>query len=309
MRAWLTLALVLSFVDASRSHAQDASDPQPQAAPETPAVPAVLVVANATGRVPPELVDAVRARIAEALIPLAGARPVRTIGAEDPVGVAIAGCADDACVGAAIVSANAIGAVVVTLARRTARGPIALTLDIRDPISGAMRLPTQTLVFEPEAGLVALDPMIERLRPVMFSPPPPPPELLITVNVDGATVTIDGERVGVTPIAAARLAPGPHAVMVTAVGFMGARREVELDPGERERLDITLVASSAVPMDEVIVADGTVPTGNQWYEEWWVWTIVGGVVIVGAGVGIGVGVAASSGPPPDPMGIALPAIR
>jgi hypothetical protein len=74
-------------------------------------------------------------------------------------------------------------------------------------------------------------------------------------------------------------------------------------------LDITLVASSAVPMDEVIVADGTVPTGNPWYEEWWVWTIVGGVVIVGAGVGIGVGVAASSGPPPDPMGIPLPPIR
>ena len=318
-RSVVALLFSLVWLAASPSLAQDDTahgdtDPAAEARAletrrETPALPAVLVVASATGRVPAELLDAVRAHVTSAITPLAGARPVRAVAAEDPVGVAIASCGDDACVGAAIASANAIGAVVVTLARRTARGPIALTLDIRDPVSGAMRSPTQTLALEQEADLTALDPLIESLRPVMFSPPPPPPELLVTVNVDGAIVTIDGERVGTTPIAAARLTPGRHAVMVTAVGYSGARREVELDPGERERLDITLVAASAVPMDEVIVADGTTASGPQWYEAWWVWTIVGGVVFVGVGVGAGVGIAASSGPPPDPMGIPLPPIR
>jgi|GEM_PF-2389265 len=315
MRTCSSLVLVLSLLGLTASVcAQEDTEPDAETAalglaPATPAVPPVLVLASATDRVPPELLDAVRAHVGAAIIPLAGTRPVRTVATDDPVSVAIAGCGDDACVGAAIASANAIGAIVVTLSRRTGRGPIALTLDIRDPVSGAMRLPTQSLGLEPDAALSALDPLIEALRPVMFSPPPPWPELLITVNVDGATVMIDGERVGSSPIAATRLAPGRHAVMVTAVGYSGARREVELDPGERERLDITLVASTAVAMDEVIVADGTTVSGPQWYDAWWVWTIVGGVVVVGVGVGIGVGVATSSGPPPDPIGIPLPPIR
>lgn len=328
MRPGLLLcALLPLWLPAAAAHAQTDADGRTEAAASESAatesaateaaateapvtvVPPVLIVTSASGRVPPELLDAVRARLVEAIAPLAGGRPVRAIGADDPVGAVIAACEDDACVGGAIASVEGIGAIVVTLSRRAARGPVALTLDVRDPVSGGIRLPTQSVALEAEGDLTALDPLIEALRPVMFSPPPPPPELLITVNVDGAVVTIDGERVGATPIAAARLTPGRHAVMVTAVGYSGARREVELDPGERERLDITLVSADAVPMDEVIVADGTVVEGRPWYEEWWVWTIVGGVVVVGVGVGVGVGVAASSGPPPDPMGIPLPPIR
>ncbi len=313
MRARLLVAHVLLIgiaapVSAQESVAATAVEAEPAVA-AAPSVPPVLVIATSTGRVPPELVDGVRARLAAAVTPLAGSRPVRAVPTDDPTSLAIAACTDDACVGGAIASANAIGAIVVALSRRTARGPVALTLDIRDPVSGSMRAPTQSLALEPDADLATLDSLLETLRPVMFSPPPPPPELLVTVNVDGAIVTIDGERVGTTPIAAAVLTPGRHAVMVTAVGYSGARREVELDPGERERLDITLVSSSAVPMDEVIVADGTVVDSRPWYEEWWVWTIVGGVVVVGVAVGVGVGVAANSGPPPDPMGIPLPPIR
>jgi hypothetical protein len=280
-----------------------------EAEPPPPPVPPIMVVALGTGRVPPELVDAVRASLVAQITPMAGGRPVLPL-MHVELTAAITTCgADEACIGGHVSSANAIGAVIATLARRTARGPVTLTLDIRDPVSGSMRLPTQTLELAVDADVAAaLAPLTEALRPVMFSPPPPPPELLITVNVDGATVRIDDEVVGTTPVAAVRVSPGRHVVMITAPEHSGARREVELDPGERERLDVTLTASTAVAMDEVIAADGTVVHRNEWYEEWWVWTIVGGVVVVGVGVGVGVGVA-TSGPPPDPMGIPLPPIR
>jgi hypothetical protein len=227
----------------------------------------------------------------------------------DTLQATLVACGEDAaCIGGQIAGAGAIGAVIATLSRRTARGPVTLTLDIRDPVSGSMRLPTQTASIDPAGDVAAaLTPLTAALAPVFFSPPPPPPELLVTVNVDGAEVRIDDVLVGRTPLGAQRLEPGPHVVMITAVGYSGTRREVELDPGERERLDVTLTAAAA--MDEVIAADGTVSDRPpEWYEEWWPWAIIGGVVVVGIGVGVGVGVAASQ-PAPDPMGIPLPPIR
>lgn len=278
-------------------------------APTAPSVPPIMVVATATGRVPPELVESVRTQLVAQVTPLAGGRPVLPLTLDTLIAAIVACGADDACIGGQVAGAGAIGAVVATLSRRAARGPVTLTLDIRDPVSGSMRLPTQTLALDPAADVAAaLAPLVAALAPVMFSPPPPPPELLITVNVDGATVRVDDEVVGRSPVASLRLTPGRHVVMVTADGYSGTRREVELEPGERERLDLSLLVSEAVAMDEVIAADGTVVHQNQWYEEWWVWTIVGGVVVVGVGVGVGVGVA-TSGPPPDPMGIPLPPIR
>jgi tetratricopeptide (TPR) repeat protein len=38
------------------------------------------------------------------------------------------------------------------------------------------------------------------------------------------------------------------------------------------------------------------------YKKWWLWTIVGGVVVVGVAVGVGVGVGASGGPPDSHFG-------
>lgn len=277
--------------------------------PSPPAVPPIMVVVTSSGRVPPELVEALRTRLVEQVTPMAGGRPVLPLMMES-LSAAIVACGADApCIGGQIAGAGAIGAIVATLARRTARGPVTLTLDIRDPVSGSPRIPTQTLALDPAGDVAALlSPLTEAMRPVMFTPPPPPPELLVTVNVDGAIVRVDDEVIGRTPVASVRLTPGRHVVMVSADGYSGTRRELELDPGERERLDLTLLVAEVVAMDEVIVADGTVITSRPWYEEWWVWTIVGGVVVVGVGVGVGVGVA-TSGPPPDPMGIPLPPIR
>ncbi len=286
-----------------------ASTPPDSAPPvSAPSVPPVMVVALGSGRVPPELVDGVRSALVAQLGPLAGGRPVLPLALES-LAASFAACSNDAaCLGAQIAGAGAIGAAIATLSRRGARGPVALTLDLRDPVSGAPRLPTQTLSLDPSADLAtALAPLAAALAPVFFSPPPPPPELLVTVNVDGAEVRIDDALVGRTPLGAQRLTPGPHVVMITALGYSGTRRELSLDPGERERLDVTLAPSAA--MDEVIAADGTAsPREPEWYEQWWPWAIVGGVVLVGVGVGVGVGVAASQ-PPPLPMGIPLPPIR
>ena len=297
---------------ASTGPAEPAAPAEPvvAAAPASsaPSVPPVMVVALGSGRVPPELVEAVRSALVAQLDPLAGGRPVLPLALES-LAASFAACgADAACLGGQIAGAGAIGAAIASLSRRGARGPVTLSLDLRDPVSGAPRLPTQTLSLDPAADpATALAPLVAALAPVFFSPPPPPPELLVTVNVDGAEVRIDDALVGRTPLAAQRLTPGPHVVMITALGHSGTRREVSLDPGERERLDVTL-APSAV-MDEVIAADGTAgPREPEWYEQWWPWAIVGGVVAVGVGVGIGAGVAASE-PPPLPMGIPLPPIR
>jgi hypothetical protein len=46
-----------------------------------------------------------------------------------------------------------------------------------------------------------------------------PSALILTATVDGADVAIDGNKVGVTPLAPLVLAPGEHTIKVTKLGF------------------------------------------------------------------------------------------
>lgn len=45
-------------------------------------------------------------------------------------------------------------------------------------------------------------------------------ELSVTTNPDGATVTIDGELKGITPLSIASIVPGDHTLTVTSPGFL-----------------------------------------------------------------------------------------
>jgi hypothetical protein len=200
---------------------------------------------------------------------------------------------------------------VARLSRTGTRGSVQASLDMIDPVSGATRLPQQTASLEADATLAGatLAPLVETLRPAMFSPPPAPPTLLVTVNVDGATVAIDDVEVGHSPIAAQRLTSGHHVLRVTRDGYAGTQRTLDLAPGEQARLDINLSVLEGAALEAAQRESSGPAAEPQWYEQWYVWVGVAAGVLVITGVIIGAVVASQPTAQPDPMGIALPGLR
>lgn len=329
MHRLFVLLLALLVTTAARpAHAQDATTAT-EAAPITASTPSttppprvvapIMVVVIGGPRVPPEVIDATRSALVEQVTPMAGGLPVLPLMA-DAMRDQLAACTDAPCAGAIIANAGAFGAVIARLSRASARRPMTLALDMIDPVSGSPRLPQQTATLADAATTPAsIQPLTAALAPVFFSPPPPPPTLLVTVNVDGASVRIDDQDVGLSPVARTTLTPGHHVVTVTHSGHLSARRAIDLTDGQSERLDITLVDASASMGDDAIAApvgEGTSTGGGiaaperQWFEEPLVWVAIGGgVLLVGAAIGIGVGVSSSNQTTPPPMGIPLPPIN
>ncbi len=306
------LTLVLLGLSASLVSAQDAAvTADIVVAPTEPAVPPVMVAVLASGHVPDDVVAAVSSSLVDAVRPLAGGRPVLPL-ALPALRDRLAACADAACQGAIVGELGVIGAIVARLSRRGTRGDVAMTLDMIDPVSGASRVPSISASLNDAAsapGVIA--PLVESLRAAMFSPPPPPPTLLITVNVDGATILIDDVSVGRSPIASQRLTPGHHMVAITLVGYAAERRALDLEAGQQERLDISLTAldGTTVADDAPATLAGSPRIATPWYEEWYVWVGVGAGVLVITGVIIGAVLASQPTAQPDPMGIPIPGLH
>lgn len=325
-----TLLAMLAFASfTSGAHALQAVPPETETAPDarqptqadlppTRTVAPIMVVVIGGPRVDAAVVDATRAALVAQITPMTGERPVLPLMA-DALRDQIAACTDAPCVGAIIANAGAFGAVIARLSRASARRPMTLTLDMIDPVSGSPRLAQQTVqLADAASAATTLQPMTALLQPVMFSPPPPLPTLLVTVNIDGASVRIDDRDLGLSPVSRATLTPGRHIVTVTGPSHLSARRTIELTDGENQRLDITLVDASAAMGDDAVampVGEGTstaggVQTSRQWFEEPLVWVAIGGgILLVGAGIGIGVGVSSANQTTPPPMGIPLPPIN
>lgn len=289
-------ALVLVLLSTTLASAQEAP------------VPPVMVVAIAGPRVDAALRTSVETMLVDALVPMAGGRPIRPL-AQEELRARYAACADAACQGAMIAELGAIGAVVVHLTRTGGRTHA--TLDLVDPISGTPRLPQQSADLDASSAATVLAPLIEAWRPAMFSPPPAPPTLLVTVNVDGATIAVDGVEVGHSPIAAQRLTAEHHVVTITAPGYAGTQRSLDLTPGQQARIDVNLsvLEGTAAPVAPAQATDPGPPAPPQWYEEAWIWAVIGAGVVVVAGVIVGVVIGTQPQPQPDPMGIGLPALR
>lgn len=73
-----------------------------------------------------------------------------------------------------------------------------------------------------------------------------PASLEIVSTPPGASVSIDGEQVGTTPVRLA-LTPDPHEIMVHAAGHVAHRRRLELASGQLASIDVQLAPEARSP--------------------------------------------------------------
>ncbi|MEO6951095.1 MAG: PEGA domain-containing protein [Polyangia bacterium] len=105
--------------------------------------------------------------------------------------------------------------------------------------------------------------------------------LEIKASVDGAVVTLDGQRLGPTPLAPEprEVNPGEHRVEIAAEGYATYREKVTIAPAQTVRIDAKLV--SLVTIVRVTEKEKEVPV----YKRWYLWTPIALVVVAGAVVG------------------------
>jgi len=105
------------------------------------------------------------------------------------------------------------------------------------------------------------------LTEVERAPSPAPPaapkfgQLVVTSNVSGASITVDGQREGdwVTPYTFSRLSAGRHSVVVSKSGYGDVQRILEIEGGRTS----TLSANLTMPSGAVVIE--SVPGGAQIY--------------------------------------------
>ncbi len=102
--------------------------------------------------------------------------------------------------------------------------------------------------------------------------------LELRASVPGASVTLDGTRLGATPLAEpiVEVNPGDHAVEIAAEGYATFRKAVHLGRAQTEKIDAQLVSLVQV----IHVADR--PKAVPIYKRWYLWAAVG--IVVAAGV-------------------------
>jgi hypothetical protein len=113
--------------------------------------------------------------------------------------------------------------------------------------AGQLKVAADAQVTPPEK-LKALWQRIQTATAEKFpptAPPAPPPaagQLLVRTEPAGAGVTVDGARMGVTPLGPLALPAGEHVVRVEASGFRRVEERVTIAPGQAETLLIPLAA-------------------------------------------------------------------
>lgn len=108
--------------------------------------------------------------------------------------------------------------------------------------------------------------------------------IVVLSDLIGGEVSLDGKRVGTTPLAAplAKIPVGPHVVRVAAAGFAPFEETVEVRFQKTARVEVRLVAMpGAAPR---VSAGGA--RAQPWYTRWWGLAAIGaGAVVAGALVG------------------------
>ena len=86
-----------------------------------------------------------------------------------------------------------------------------------------------------------------------------PGSLVVTANISGATVTLDGkpEMSGAAPFSVQSLSPGVHSVVVAKDGYNSAQRSITVEAGKAANLSVELT----VPAGEINIE--TTPSGIE----------------------------------------------
>ncbi len=77
--------------------------------------------------------------------------------------------------------------------------------------------------------------------------PPPAGSAAVVTTPPGATVLVDGEPRGVTPVVVEGLSPGAHIVDVSLEGFVSEQRVVTIEPATQLELSVTLARGEPRP--------------------------------------------------------------
>jgi tetratricopeptide (TPR) repeat protein len=108
--------------------------------------------------------------------------------------------------------------------------------------------------------------------------------LTIRCSVDGATVRLDGEEIGSTPVTAElEVKPSRHEVSVSRDGYATWKKPVDVTLGRAIVVEVQLK-----PMVKLIRVDAPVAPRVPIYKRWWLWTIVGGTAVGVAAITAGV---------------------
>lgn len=102
----------------------------------------------------------------------------------------------------------------------------------------------------------------------------------------GADVSIDGKRVGTTPLPApvTRLPLGPHQVRVSAAGYSPFEETVEVRFQKSARVEVRLTADLSSPVGPNLGRRR--PAERRWFQRTWVMAAIGvGAVVAGVLVG------------------------
>lgn len=302
MRAWFLIGLAWALP--LSAFAQEAS---PEAAPAAAAqaessAPPVLVVPIAGSKVGEEASAAIVAALIEQLRPHVQRRDVTRLEAPEALAAAAA-CTDATCIGGLVASAGAVSGVIVRMDRRRTRDPIAIGIEVVDPVSGNPRAEAATLELAADvAPTEALAPLVDGLRALMPRPPPRT-TLLIAANVDEADVTVNGRAIGTTPLPPGELPPGTYVVAISKEGFLPQRRSVNVNRGQSARVDFDLEPSAEQAAADAL-GDSRDPSwegepNRPFYEDPLVLGAAGGAVALT--VAVIVIVVATSGSSPIPV--------
>ncbi|MBW2465529.1 MAG: PEGA domain-containing protein, partial [Deltaproteobacteria bacterium] len=154
----------------------------------------------------------------------------------------------------------------------------------------------------------ALAPLTSQLAALMPEPPRST-TLLVAVNVDGATVNVDEQEVGESPLAPGAINPGEHTVTVGRTGYLVQSQRIDIARGQQVRLNFDLAPTAEQAAAEALAggalgADAAAAGGADGSDagtsdddggiltKWWLWAGVGGVVVLAVLIGV---IAAASG--------------
>jgi hypothetical protein len=143
---------------------------------------------------------------------------------------------------ALLAAALLLASVAWWLSRAPDEAP-AIEADRSQPTAPETAEPVDTVADEPTATEARATPREPRPAPTPEAPPPAPPAgplLRVDSDVPGAFVFVDRKFVGETPLETRAVDPGSHQVNVSADGYDGVSRTVEIAESGATELTVEL---------------------------------------------------------------------